>query len=349
VYRIANLLKLLLLTLFILPASAVKNANGSTDDANSISLFESIGFDDTMTNAYSQSEISNSTNSNTTQTVNIKDIQLKKVHVGDIEIAYKTFGNGDPLLLISGSGNVMDFWPTSFIHELSKDHKVIIFDNRGVGNTTSGTRPFTIMQFANDTAEFLRTLKLQQTDVLGFSMGSFVAQHLALTYPEKVNRLILYGAACGGQEGYPQSSQVVKVLSDFVNNQSRDDTAFLEVTFPHKWITENPNFLETLPKSSEIILSTTIKKQFELNEKWLSKNWTGVCNQLQKVNIPTLIMTGTEDQAVPTANSLVLADKIPGAWLVQIKNAGHGLMYQYPGIFTQIVKIFLETTDNVVS
>jgi pimeloyl-ACP methyl ester carboxylesterase len=258
------------------------------------------------------------------------------------------FGNGDPLLLISGSGSLMDSWPTSFLLELSKDHKVIIFDNRGVGNTTSGTKPFSIIQFANDTAGFLSTLKLQKTDVLGFSMGSFVAQQLTLTYPEKVNRLILYGASCGGQEGYPQSSQVVKALADFVNNKTGAGNSFLEVTFPHRWIIENPNFLETLPISSEIILSTTVKKQFEINEKWFSKNWTGVCNQLQKVSIPTLIMTGTEDQAVPTANSLVLADKIPGAWLVQIKDAGHGLMYQYPTTFTKIVKTFLDTTDNIV-
>jgi pimeloyl-ACP methyl ester carboxylesterase len=111
---------------------------------------------------------------------------------------------------------------------------VIIFDNRGVGNTTSGIKPFSIKQFANDTAGFLSALKLQQADVLGFSMGSFVAQQFALTYPDKVNRLILYGASCGGQESTPQSPQVVKALSNFVNNQTGDETSFLAVTFPIK-------------------------------------------------------------------------------------------------------------------
>ena len=275
----------------------------------------------------------------------IDNIPSQKVRVGDIDIAYKQFGHGTPMLLISGSGNVMDVWPTHFLQELSKDHRVIIFDNRGVGNTTSGIKPFSIKQFANDTAGFLSALKLQQADVLGFSMGSFVAQQFALTFPDKVNRLILYGASCGGQENTPQSPQVVIALSNFVNNQTEDETSFLEVTFPIKWIRENPNFLDTIPKTSEIILSTTLKKQYEINENWLSTNWTGVCDQLQKMTKPTLIITGTKDQAVPVANSLLLADKIPGAWLVQIKDAGHGLMYQYPEIFTRVVETFLNVTN----
>jgi pimeloyl-ACP methyl ester carboxylesterase len=107
-----------------------------------------------------------------------------------------------------------------YVTKLSSNHTVIIFDNRGVGNTTSGTRPFSIEQFANDTVELLDALKIQKADVLGFSMASFVAQELTLMHPEKVNRLILYGASCGGQESIPQSPEVVKALSDFVNNRT---------------------------------------------------------------------------------------------------------------------------------
>ena len=207
-----------------------------------------------------------------TNLVNILDIPYEKARVGDIDIAYKQIGQGTPLLLISGSGNVMDEWPTHFLQELSKDHRVIIFDNRGVGNTTSGIKPYSIKQFAIDTIGLIDALKLQKTDVLGFSMGSFVAQQLTLTYPEKVNRLILYGASCGGREGIPQSPQVVKALTDFVNNQTEDENSFLQVTFPIKWIRENPNFLNSIPKSPEIILSTTVKKQFEINENWFARN-----------------------------------------------------------------------------
>jgi pimeloyl-ACP methyl ester carboxylesterase len=272
--------------------------------------------------------------------------EIKTVTVGDIAIAYKVFGEGKPIVLISGSGNVMEVWPPFLLQELSKKHKVVIFDNRGVGNTTSGINPISVEQFANDTAGLMDALNIQKADVLGFSMASFVAQQLTLTHPEKVDRLVLYGASCGGQEGIPQNPMVVKALADFVNNRTVDENSFLSVTFPPKWIEQNPNFLESIPKTSEIVPSTTLKKQFEINERWLSKNWSGVCNQLTKINNPTLIITGTEDVAIPPSNSLILAEKIPGAWLVQIREAGHGLMYQFPENFTRIVETFLDNTNS---
>ena len=300
----------------------------------------------TMTATHLVNGQSNQSNFNVTDSLNVQNISTKKVHVGDIDIAYKTFGRGAPILLISGSGNVMDVWPSHFLKELASNHTVIIFDNRGVGNTTAGTRPFSIGQFANDTVGLLDALDIQSTDVLGFSMASFIAQQLTLTHPERVNRLVLYGASCGGQEGIPQTREVTMTISNLVNNRSQNADAFLSVTFPPEWIRTNPNYLETIPKTTEIILSTTLVKQFNAVEDWLSRNWTGVCDQLQDISIPTLIITGTEDVAVPAANSLILVQKIPGAWLVQIKGAGHGLMYQHPEKFSEIVKTFLSTTSN---
>ena len=124
--------------------------------------------------------------------VNIQDIPLQKVHVGDIEMAFKMFGNGDPILLIKGVGGSMDDWEPTILRELSSNHTVIIFDNRGVGNTTAGTKQFSIQQFANDSAGLLDALKIQKADVMGHSMGSFITQQLTLTHPEKVNSLCLF-------------------------------------------------------------------------------------------------------------------------------------------------------------
>ena len=286
----------------------------------------------------------NQTGSNLTTPIDIQNMPIKKVPVGDVEVAYKIFGKGHPILLISGSGNVMEFWPANFLEELAANHTVIIFDNRGVGNTTVGTRPFSIGQFANDTIGLLDALNIQRADVLGFSMASFIAQQLTLTHPERVSRLILYGASCGGQEGIPQTPEVAGIISDVVNNRSQDADAFLSVTFPPEWLRTHPNYFEGISETTETISSATLVKQFNAVEDWLSRNWTGVCGELTKISMPTLIITGTEDVAVPAANSLILAQKISGAWLVQIEGAGHGLMLQYPEQFSKIVRAFLENT-----
>src|ERR1051326_3247646 len=113
----------------------------------------------------------NSDKDSSANSLNIQNIPAKKVQVGDIDIAYKVFGKGDPILLISGSSSPMDYWDPTIIKDLSSNHTVIIFDNRGVGNSTTGTKPFSMIQFANDTAGLLDALKVQKADILGYSMG----------------------------------------------------------------------------------------------------------------------------------------------------------------------------------
>jgi pimeloyl-ACP methyl ester carboxylesterase len=108
----------------------------------------------------------------------------------------------------------------SFYFKRSSNHTVIIFDNRGVGNTTTGSIPVSIQQLANNTAGLLDVLKLQKADVLGYSLGSFVAQQLTVTHPEKVNRLVLVAGSCGGKEAISESPQLIKFFSDIVKKST---------------------------------------------------------------------------------------------------------------------------------
>lgn len=109
------------------------------------------------------------TNSNLTNQMTFQSIPPKKVHVGDIDIAYKMFGKGKPLLLIAGSGATMDMWDLTVLKQLSPNHTVIIFDNRGKGQTSAGTvKNMTMSQFVNDTAGLIDVLGTQKpVDVLG--------------------------------------------------------------------------------------------------------------------------------------------------------------------------------------
>jgi pimeloyl-ACP methyl ester carboxylesterase len=148
---------------------------------------------------------------------NIQNIPVKKVQVGDIEIAYKMLGKGDPILLVSGASADMNAWDPSTIRDLSSNHTVIVFDNRGVGNTTIGSKPYTIEQLANDTAGLLDALKIPKANVLGLSQGSSIAQQVTITYPEKVNRLILVASNCDGKDLIPKPLEFLKLQSEIVD------------------------------------------------------------------------------------------------------------------------------------
>ena len=298
------------------------------------------------------------TNSNTTSLVNVQDIPLKKVHVGDIDVAYKMFGKGDPILLIQGVGGSMDSWEPSILRNLATNHTVIVFDNRGVGNTTIGTEPYSIKLLSNDTAGLMDALKIQKANVLGHSMGSMIAQQLALTHPEKVNRLLLVSSTCGGKEGIPNSPEDLelgkKFLSSMVNNTSiepQEVKTLVSNSFGPTWIKQHPGFLDTIPTNPKDLLPSgmnpdTYIQQNNIVQNWKSTNWSGVCSQLPNISKPTLVMTGTEDVTIPAANSLIIAERIPGAWLVQMKNAAHQIPSQYPDEVSEILNTFLSTTSQ---
>jgi len=280
---------------------------------------------------------------NTIQDSGIYNFPTRKVRVGDIDIGYKIFGKGDPILLITGANGVrMDVWDPVLLRELASSHTVIIFDNRGVGNTTSGSKLFSIKQFANDTSGLLNALNIKKpVNVLGWSMGSFIAQELAILHPDKVNKLILYGSSCSGKQSVPPGPKVTTFFTKNVTRITSNGNARFEASasllFPRTWIKENPNYLQYLPTSKESASIQTILGQIRA-----MSTWTDSCNQLSRITKPTLVIDGASDIITPSANSLLIAEKIPGAWLIQINGAGHGLMYQYPQRFSNIIKTFLE-------
>ena len=270
------------------------------------------------------------------QTKAINDI--KKVHVGDIDIAYKTFGKGDPIILISGYSAPLEFWDSTLLEKLALNHTVITFDNRGLGNTTSGNRNFTIPQFADDTSGLLDALNIKKADVLGWSMGGFIAQELALTHPDKVRKLIIYASICGGKESAPPTPDVLKVFSDQTGTSIDRIKRFMPLLFPTEWRTQNPNYLQNLPAITENIPNETLNLQTQA-----IINWPGTCNRLNSITQPTLVIVGTDDNLTVPANSLLMTEKISGAWLVQIRGGGHGLMFQSPEEFSNIVLTFLKS------
>jgi pimeloyl-ACP methyl ester carboxylesterase len=293
----------------------------------------------------------------TDSSANIQNTSEKTVQVGDIEIAYKMFGNGEPILLISGGSADKNAWDPSFISDLSSNHTVIVFDNRGVGNTTIGSQPYTIEQLANDTAGLLDALKIQNANVLGYSLGSYIAQQLAITYPEKVSRLVLVGASCGGEDSIPKppeflrlQAEIVDKISNNVSISQEENIALVNASVGAGWIRLHPETLENITEGQGFFATISPEAQegqANIGHSWEATNWNGVCDELARMAKPTLVITGTDDNAYqPHGNSLVIAGKIPGAWLVQIENAGHAVMDQYPDEINKILRTFLSITTT---
>ena len=298
----------------------------------------------------------NQMSSNTMRLVNTQNIQLKKVHVGDIDVAYKMFGKGDPLILFNGASDSMDAWDPSFLTGISSNHTVIVFDQRGIGNSTVGSKPYTYPQLANDAAGLLDALKIPKADVMGYSLGGHIAQSFTISHPEKVNRLILVASSCGGKDSIPKPLEFKKLQADVVN-KSLHNIPIAEEIKALNAASLGSGWIKLHPESVEIPVNTTSLQQLkpgltpEIAEKqknlglWENTNWSGACDQEAKLAKPTLVITGADDNNyMPHGNALILASKIPGAWLVQIKNAGHAVMNQYPAEIGVILNTFLSTT-----
>jgi pimeloyl-ACP methyl ester carboxylesterase len=317
-------------------------------------IFNNYGHNGVTSIVYGQTNVIHDNSTNTTDLVNTQDIPLQKVRVGDIEMAYKMFGKGEPLILHSGASDNMDAWDPSLLAKLSSNHTVIIFDSRGMGNTTLGTEPYTIQLVANDTAGLMDALNIQEANVLGYSLGSFITQQFAITHPDKVTSVIIIAGACGGEVSSPQPPAFAKLQTDIVNKSLSNVTissgefkSLVTASLGSGWIKLHPESAE-IPENISILdakpgLSPeTMNNQKNIGHTWMTSNWDGACDDLAKIDKPLLVITGTDDnEYVPHTNSLTIVNAVPGAWLVQIKDAGHAVPDQYPDEVGNIINTFL--------
>ncbi len=259
---------------------------------------------------------------------------LKKIGVGDIDIAYKEMGRGEPLVMVPAFAMTMDVWDPQFLSDLAAKYKVIVCDNRGMGNTTSGTKTFTIDQFADDTAGFIKALGYKQVNVLGWSIGGDIVLSLVVYHPEVVKNLISYAGDCGGPQAVqpPPYSETLKSVQGFIAPGKR----LLASLFPPEYMKAHPLFAKKFPFPKEPLRPVSIARQLKAYNEW-----PGVYAELPKIRKPVLAATGTEDVSTPPQNATILATRIPHCELVRFQGAGHGLQYQYPNDFAAAIRKFL--------
>jgi pimeloyl-ACP methyl ester carboxylesterase len=260
----------------------------------------------------------------------------RTVHVDDVDIAYQELGQGSPVLMITGFSSTMDMWAPKLLQALAAHHRVIVFDSRGLGLSTSSDKAYTIPLFADDAAGLLDALKIDHAAVFGWSMGSFVAQELALRQPQKVDRLILLSGHCGGSEAAPTDPKVAAALVDRSGTPEEAGMRLMGLMFPPDWLKAHPDPRTYFAIPHETSDPRNIGRQGEA-----IGSWTGTCPRLSTLTIPTLILQGTADAIVPPQNAFIMGQRIPAAWVVQIRDGGHGVMYQYPDEIDAAVLAFL--------
>ncbi|MFA5011840.1 MAG: alpha/beta hydrolase [Ignavibacteria bacterium] len=261
---------------------------------------------------------------------------LKFVNSPDAIIAYKILGSGEPLIMCTGFASTMDLWSTELIKILQEYFTLILFDYRGVGYSKNLSGSFSINTLADDVHTILNKLNIEKTNVLGWSMGGFVAQMFAINHSERVHRLILYATNCGGTKTINPADNVSNILS----NPFSSPLELINTLFPDSWLALHKRPWKYLPNVQESFNPETLKLQYEAVQDWL-KLGGGSETLLNKLQIPVLIICGKEDKVVPCENSYVLSQLINSPILSVIEGTGHGLMYQLPEFFAKNIVNFL--------
>ena len=268
---------------------------------------------------------------------------VRHAKVGDLEIGYRTVGpfgaaaDSTPLVMIMGSSGTMDMWSPEFVTDLAQGREVVVFDNRGMGETDDPGGAYRFSQLADDTAGLIKALGLGRPDVLGWSMGGDVALDLAVRYPGEVRRLVSYAGSAGGPKAVPMSRKTLAVMTDMSGTVEERGMRLLTLLFPASYRDANPKYYESFPQSSEQMAAKAIERQ-----DTAIGEWNGVWSGLKGITAPTLFVTGAEDVIAPAENAKLMAAVVPGAELKVIPGAGHGLMYQDPQKLAGVVMDFLD-------
>ena len=261
-------------------------------------------------------------------------------HIGDIDVYYEIHGAGPRLTLIEGLGYHRWMWYRQ-LPVLSRSFEVLIYDNRGVGKTSKPTGPYTHAQNASDLAGLLDHVGWDRTDLLGISMGGFIAQEFALRYPQRLNSLILVATGFGGPRMVPVPMEAAKAMMPDPSLSLEErfrramPIAFGDRSWPEKhreefdqmiaWRLEEPQPPEAA--MAQIMAGVSFN----------------VADEVKQITAPTLVIAGANDGVVPPENAHLLAAEIPNARVEIIPDAGHLVLIEAADRFNEVVVDFLSS------
>jgi pimeloyl-ACP methyl ester carboxylesterase len=264
---------------------------------------------------------------------------LATIQVDGARIACRRLGNGRPLLILNGFAATSADWDPSLIAGLASSNELILLDNRGIGSSTDDGTPFDIARLADDAAHVVETLGFEPTNVMGWSMGGFIAQTLALQHPDRVNKLVLLSTDAGGSDADLGSAAVWSQLVDTSGTPHEQARRLLSLLFPSD-VADSfyREFGDIVAAARERLSPDLLNRQAAVMDAW---HRSGIGSRLRDISAPVLIATGSEDVVIPPSNALKLANAIPSAWLAQFPHGGHAFMAQYPRPLADLINCFL--------
>lgn len=261
---------------------------------------------------------------------------MPHIKVADIQIYYEIHGSGpQTLTLIRGLGADLLAWFPQ-IPEFSQHFRTIVFDNRGAGRTDQPDAPYSIKEMADDTQGLLAALEIRRTALLGLSMGGMVAQEFALHYPEKLSCLILGCTTFGGTESVPLSKEGLAAILAGADAAEKTRRLQEEAVFCD----------DTIVNHRDVITANAgARGQFPIPQFVLARQADAIrrhdtSTRVGQIQVPTLVMSGTEDRLIPPENSRLISARIPGAVLKELPG-GHLFMTEYPSTFNRAVIEFV--------
>jgi pimeloyl-ACP methyl ester carboxylesterase len=274
------------------------------------------------------------------QILNYADASTEYIDVEGIRYAYRSLGkqSGVPIVCLQHFTGTLDNWDPIIINGLAKERQVITIDNAGVGNS-GGTTPDNVQDMTRDAINIITAIGISQCDLLGFSLGGFIAQTIAIVRPDLVRKIILVGTAPQGTKAlhsFPQlvekafSLAPIEIFLFIFATKSAKSRAKLSATLQR--------LMERKQDRDKETSMAAIQAQIKALTRW---GTDPVTIDLTKITHPVLIIQGSDDEMMDSATSLELYKQIPNSVLTYYPDSAHGSFFQYPEMFVEQANFFL--------
>ena len=266
---------------------------------------------------------------------------MPTIATNGINLYYELHGSGPALVLIPGLG--YNGWMYShMIPGLAEHFQVISIDNRGSGLSDKPAGPYTAQMLAADVIGLLDAFDLPKAHIVGHSMGGFIAQALAIDYPDRVDRLVLSATNFGGPHHVPITPPAMAVLTDVSGDPIERLRRGIVISTAPGFAEANPEFIESWVqyRVQHPIDPAGYQAQLAIGLGLLSEA-ASFEHKLGRVTAPTLVLFGEHDAVVPPGNAELLAARLPNARVEILPNAGHVFPFETPEAANQAITRFL--------